>query len=1012
VSEAGETGVSQRADHPPGLSGWPRDPYKGLNYFSAADAPLFGQREAEIDDMLALLCSFDTKVVLLHGGTGTGKSSFLRAGLCPRLQQMPVEEGRQFFFLQETRSGDSDDPLLIRATDDPVARIYEALRKAAETESSPLSEAVRQTLREQLSGDIPRDRLKAVPAILTALRAMTAPPQRAIFVLLVDQAEEVLTLPATSDAENRRSAFFALIEQTCFRLRSIDLRLVVALRTEYYGRFCSYFRIRPTINLTPATEVGAGLFDYLLRPLGAPDIAAAIRQPTSDAPRHDGLPAPRSVYGFFYQEKLPETIAADLLDQSGEASTLPAMQIVCKQLHEGVVLTDRRAEITDADYEFFGRAQGVIEAFMARAIRAASFAAGLLPLDEPDVDSWTLVLSKVVGRAEGGTVQTLIASERDLLTEATKLGIREDDARSMLNKMADPELRLLRVAGGEAGTTAYSLGHDSLGPSVLRRSAQAAARREEEKKQAETLLAERAAAEMSIRKKRNRMYLTVAAVASSISVAASFLVGYEVPSRYKASALATYAENDQSADFRLKLLLAVAALRTSNALLGHWFVGSDGPRNVLKGVLLRSPVFAGTFEAAAWSADGKRVVWLQDNTIVVRDLATEKESRSPLPDEDAGAPTSVGLTRLSDGTEAVAAFRIPKAQPIAGLEGSTLMPSPFAMPERLDTGKGIFISRADIFGTHFRVIAMNFAVSAINKIWVVPLSGTIGAPFEVNYPAGELHELDWNPISRNALRLPALADDCDAYAFLGRNERTRDQGMVDEFKLWIGQLTQDKAAFVPIKGYLNVGAVAIGRGCRAVIVRDDSSKLHMVSLDQDLKGSLNKDKRPDLVSVSLDSIPGRMAGIMVPPLGQAQPMLAAAPIRGGWRVAWPSADGLTLVDIEEKGDGLRATPVLLKEQMLTGIEANYAQGSLGLSPDGTFAFLWTQQNFSARVQLRAFDLDLDRRWKRLSALSNDKLIEEACRVARFQTGFNFLTHTELEIWLGSRGAPQPCTGKE
>src|SRR5205085_9111613 len=76
------------------LPGWPRDPYKGLDYFSATDAPLFGQRETEINDMVALLCSFDTRAVLLHGGTGTGKSSFLRAGLCQRLRNLPAEEGR------------------------------------------------------------------------------------------------------------------------------------------------------------------------------------------------------------------------------------------------------------------------------------------------------------------------------------------------------------------------------------------------------------------------------------------------------------------------------------------------------------------------------------------------------------------------------------------------------------------------------------------------------------------------------------------------------------------------------------------------------------------------------------------------------------------------------------------------------------------------------------------------------------------------------------------------------
>ena len=1028
MSEQQQTIVSEGAEGPRNRPGWPRDPYKGLNYFSAADAPLFGQRENETDEMLALLCSFDTRVILLHGGTGTGKSSFLRAGVCPRLQRMPAEDGREFFFLPGTLCGELSDPLLIRATDDPVARIHEALLQAAQNGSSKLSEPVRQALRESLGENIPRDRLKAVPVILAALRVLTAPPQRGTFVLLVDQAEEVLTLPATADAENRRLAFFNLIEQVCFRLRAMDLRVIVALRTEYYGRFCSFFRVRPTTTLTPKTEVGAGMFDYLLRPLGAADIAAAIRQPTSDAPRDDGLPAPRSVYGFSYQGNLPETIAADLLDQSGEASTLPAMQIVCKQLYERVVVRGRRAAISEDDYRRFGRAQGAIEAFMVRALRDAANAANLPPLSDTDIDSWTLVLSQVVGRAEGGTVQTLIASERDLLAEAEKRGITQDSASAMLQQMAAPEQRLLRIAGGEAGTSAYSLGHDSLGPSVLRRGAQAAVRAEEVKKQADALVAERAAAdqvlakqreEQAIRNERNRMSLAAAAIVSLLLLGfalAALLASLVQPLRQKSDALAAYAAQDaQSADFRLKLLLAASALHIRETPLGRWFVSPDAPRKALRDILLRSPVFGGTFDAAAWDTGGKRVVSLQGNNVVVRDLASGKENQSTLPSEDAGIPTSVGLMQLGEVSNAVAAFVIPTAQPLAGLEGSGLVPSPFKTPDELDTSKGIFISRADIFANHFRVIFMNFIASAINKMWVVPLSGKIDAPFKVDYPADKLRELDWKPVARYALRQPVLAEDCDAYAFLGRNEpgKGADKGPVSDFKLWIGRFAQDEAQFVPIKGDLSVGSVAVARDCHSVVVRDDSSKLHIVPVD--LNVDLKKDFKPsDPISVTLEFIPESMRKILVPTFAQTQPMLAAAPIKGGagWRVAWPTTVGLTLVDVERSHDQFAAT-LLNNVQMLTGIDANSALGSLGLSPDGSFAFISTQQNFTAQVQLRAFDLDLDRRRETLNSLTaDDKLIEEACRIAKLQTGFNFLTLTELEIWLGSGNAPQPCTGKE
>jgi Novel STAND NTPase 1 len=223
-----------------GASGWPRDPYKGLNYFAASDAPLFGQRDVEIDEATRLLYSFDTRVVLLHGGTGTGKSSFLRAGLCPHLQRMSREEGRRFFFLREMRpDGSAGDPLMIRATDDPVARIFEALQNVAKSTSNILPEGVREGVHQSLAEPLPHNRLDALPPILAALGKLTEPPQRDTLVLLIDQAEEVLTLRGTSSADNVRRAFFELIEQVCFR--SLDLRLIVALRTEYYGRFCSFF---------------------------------------------------------------------------------------------------------------------------------------------------------------------------------------------------------------------------------------------------------------------------------------------------------------------------------------------------------------------------------------------------------------------------------------------------------------------------------------------------------------------------------------------------------------------------------------------------------------------------------------------------------------------------------------------------------------------------------------------------------------------------------------------------
>jgi hypothetical protein len=118
--------VLEQSNRPAGgeISVWPPEPYKGLNYFAAADSVLFSQRQ-EIDEVVAITASFDTRVLLLHGGSGTGKSSFLRAGLLPRLEKMPRDYGYNFFLPHEVKQdGSVGDPLLIRATDDPIARVF------------------------------------------------------------------------------------------------------------------------------------------------------------------------------------------------------------------------------------------------------------------------------------------------------------------------------------------------------------------------------------------------------------------------------------------------------------------------------------------------------------------------------------------------------------------------------------------------------------------------------------------------------------------------------------------------------------------------------------------------------------------------------------------------------------------------------------------------------------------------------------------------------------------------
>src|SRR6266853_631314 len=101
-------------------SKWPTEPYKGLGYYDIGDALLFAGRDTDVNECVHMLAEPKTRTLLLHGRTGCGKSSFLRAGLIPELES----RGFGFIFL---RRREGERPTLIRCTADPMTRIAEEL---------------------------------------------------------------------------------------------------------------------------------------------------------------------------------------------------------------------------------------------------------------------------------------------------------------------------------------------------------------------------------------------------------------------------------------------------------------------------------------------------------------------------------------------------------------------------------------------------------------------------------------------------------------------------------------------------------------------------------------------------------------------------------------------------------------------------------------------------------------------------------------------------------------------
>ncbi len=127
-------------------------PYKGLTPYDESDAPFFFGREAEREIITANLMA--SRLTLLYGPSGVGKSSVLRAGVAYHLrklsQQNLIERGTPEFVVVVFSSW-RDDPIAGLA-----AQIQEAVEQALSTQpTSPTSLLTQSKILNEPKGEVP-----------------------------------------------------------------------------------------------------------------------------------------------------------------------------------------------------------------------------------------------------------------------------------------------------------------------------------------------------------------------------------------------------------------------------------------------------------------------------------------------------------------------------------------------------------------------------------------------------------------------------------------------------------------------------------------------------------------------------------------------------------------------------------------------------------------------------------------------------------------------------------------
>jgi len=271
----------------------PSTPYPGLRPFEQDEWPIFFGREKITRDIVDRLCA--TQIIFIHGSSGCGKSSFVRAGVLAQLARGCSRQGWQWQ-TAEMRPGSS-----------PLWNLAEAIARIKHGSTAPSIEQIR-TVRQQLN--IGR---RAFARISLDLQLGH---QRHI-CLLLDQFEELFRFVQEIGLEE--AELFAEIVCGFAEDPPEGIHLIVTVRSDHLGDFAQFQGLAEVVNRN----------QYLLPRLSDEDLLRAIREPAT-----------------LYKGEIKIDVAMKLLrDSDGELDALPLIQHCLMRMWQGVHLCNKRVEL-------------------------------------------------------------------------------------------------------------------------------------------------------------------------------------------------------------------------------------------------------------------------------------------------------------------------------------------------------------------------------------------------------------------------------------------------------------------------------------------------------------------------------------------------------------------------------------------------------------------------------------------------------------------------------------------
>lgn len=389
--------------HGPARTSDTQSPFRGLLAFTERHADFFFGRDAEVEAFLEALR--ETSVLPVVGLSGAGKSSFVQAGVIPRLREQSP------YLVISIRPG--SDPFLTLAQrlsgNESQTVVHSLLTSSQQGQLGSLDEDGGQDLAHDRVQAL-AERLRAAPSLL-ALELLELAEQRKRKVLLfVDQLEEIVTLVSQESVQR------AFLEALCSAADDVKgpVRVIFTVRDDFLSRLAGGASLRAalsrvTVLRSPGPEV---LREILTKPLA------------------------QTGYRFESPALVEEMVAA----VQGESAALPLVQFALGMLWES---RDKEQRIlTRTAYQRIG---GVVGALAAHAD------AVLAGLSDSELGLAREILLRLV---------TADGTRRVVLAKQALEGL-SSEAAGLLARLTDSRLVTIRRSQND-GEAKLELAHESL----------------------------------------------------------------------------------------------------------------------------------------------------------------------------------------------------------------------------------------------------------------------------------------------------------------------------------------------------------------------------------------------------------------------------------------------------------------------------------------------------------------------------------------------------------------------